>query len=49
MNGFLKPVNRLLANPVRFAGGALVLDAGYAPRLDVDAVSRCAMASASFH
>ena len=34
MNGFLKPVTRLLADPLRFADGALVLDAGYAPRLD---------------
>ncbi len=49
MNGFLKPVTRLLAEPLRFAGGALVLDAGYAPRLDADAVSRCAVATAAFH
>ena len=39
MNGFLKPVTRLLADPLRFADGALVLDAGYAPRLDPHAVS----------
>ena len=37
MNGFLKPVARLLADPLRFADGALVLDAGYAPRLDAAA------------
>jgi L-alanine-DL-glutamate epimerase-like enolase superfamily enzyme len=49
MNGFLKPVARLLAAPLRFAGGALVLDAGYAPRLDADAVSRCTVATAAFH
>lgn len=49
MNGFLKPVTRLLAEPLRFTGGALVLEAGYAPRLDADAVSRCATATAAFH
>lgn len=49
MNGFLKPVTRLLANPLPFADGALLLDAGYAPRLDADAVSRCAAATASLH
>ena len=49
MNGFLKPVTRLLADPLRFGDGALILDAGYAPRLDADAVSRCAVATAAFH
>jgi L-alanine-DL-glutamate epimerase-like enolase superfamily enzyme len=49
MNGFLKPVARLLANPLPFRDGALVLDAGYTPRLDPDAVSRCAVAAAAFH
>jgi L-alanine-DL-glutamate epimerase-like enolase superfamily enzyme len=49
MNGFLKPVTRLLAEPLRFAGGALVLDGGYAPRLDPDAVARCTVATAAFH
>ncbi len=49
MNGFLKPVTRLLADPLRFEDGALVLDAGYAPRLDADAISRCAVARAALH
>lgn len=49
MNGFLKPVARLLANPLRFENGALVLDAGYAPRLDPHAVSACTVARAAFH
>ena len=49
MNGFLKPVERLLANPVRFAEGALLLDAGYVPRLDAHAVSRWTVATAAFH
>jgi hypothetical protein len=49
MNGFLKPVSRLLAEPLRFANGAMVLAAGFVPRLDPDAVSRCAVATASFH
>ena len=49
MNGFLKPVTRLLANPLPFADGALLLGAGYTPRLDADAVSRCAVATAALH
>ena len=49
MNGFLKPVSRLLAQPLRFADGALVLEAGCAPRLDPQAVAACAVARAAFH
>jgi len=49
MNGFLKPVTRLLAEPLRFADGALVLDAGCAPRLEPDAVAACTVARAAFH
>ncbi len=49
MNGFLKPVTRLLANPLPFRDGAVLLEAGYTPRLDADAVSRCAVATAAFH
>jgi o-succinylbenzoate synthase len=49
MNGFLKPVTRLLANPVRFSDGALLLEAGYAPRLDRDAVAKCTVAEATLH
>ncbi len=49
MNGFLKPVAPLLQDPVRFEDGALVLAAGYAPRLDPQAVSRYAVARATYH
>jgi L-alanine-DL-glutamate epimerase-like enolase superfamily enzyme len=49
MNGFLKPAARLLAEPLRFADGAMALAAGYAPRLDPRAVAACAVASAAFH
>jgi len=49
MNGFLKPFERLLADPLRFADGALVLDAGWAPRLDPDALARCTVAQAQSH
>lgn len=49
MNGFLKPVTRLLVAPVPFVDGALVLEAGWAPRLDPRAVSLCTVARASFH
>lgn len=49
MNGFLKPTTRLLQNPLRFKDGALVLEPGYAPRLDPQAVARCTVATATFH
>jgi L-alanine-DL-glutamate epimerase-like enolase superfamily enzyme len=49
MNGFLKPVTRLLRNPLPFADGALILEAGYTPRLDPPAVSQCTVARATFH
>jgi len=49
MNGFLKPVAPLLAEPLRFEDGALVLEAGCTPRLDPQAVSACAVARAAFH
>jgi L-alanine-DL-glutamate epimerase-like enolase superfamily enzyme len=49
MNGFLKPRTRLLANPLRFDGGAMTLAPDYAPRLDARAVSRCTVATAAFH
>ena len=49
MNGFLKPVARVLAAPLRFEDGALALDACYAPRLDAHAVAACTVARAAFH
>lgn len=49
MNGFLKPVTRLLENPVQFKDGAVLLQPGYAPRLDPDAVARCTVTQAAFH
>jgi L-Ala-D/L-Glu epimerase len=49
MNGFLKPVDRLLAEPLQFADGALVLEAGATPRLDAEALSRCTVAKVAFH
>ncbi len=38
-NGFLKPKVRLLANPLQFAAGALVLPAGYSPVIDLDVLA----------
>ena len=49
MNGYLKPVNRLLGNPLPFQDGAVLLGAGYAPVLDARAVSACTVAQATFH
>jgi len=49
MNGFLKPVARVLAAPLRFEDGALALDACYAPRLDAHAVAERTVARAEFH
>jgi L-alanine-DL-glutamate epimerase-like enolase superfamily enzyme len=48
MNGFLKPVARLLATPLGFADGAIVLEAGYAPRLDHAALARWTVERAAF-
>jgi L-alanine-DL-glutamate epimerase-like enolase superfamily enzyme len=33
-NGFLKPKERLFANPLKFADGALQLEAGFVPEID---------------
>jgi L-alanine-DL-glutamate epimerase-like enolase superfamily enzyme len=49
MNGFLKPVTRLLAEPLAFADGAMVLAAGSPPRLEPQAVAACTVARADFH
>ena len=38
MNGFLKPKARLFSAPLRFADGALQLDAGFTPEIDRDAL-----------
>ncbi len=39
MNGFLKPTARLLADPLRFDHGAIVLEPGWVPRLEPAAVA----------
>jgi L-Ala-D/L-Glu epimerase len=41
MNGFLKPVAPLLANPLKFDRGAMVLEPGFRPALDSVALSNC--------
>jgi L-alanine-DL-glutamate epimerase-like enolase superfamily enzyme len=38
-NGFLKPADRLFANPLAFADGALRMEAGYTPEIDRDALA----------
>jgi L-alanine-DL-glutamate epimerase-like enolase superfamily enzyme len=38
-NGFLKPKIRLLAQPLRFDAGALVIAPGYVPQIDPDALA----------
>lgn len=48
MNGFLKPAARLLANPLRFERGAIVLEPGYRPQLDAAAVAQCTVESREF-
>lgn len=47
-NGFLKMRERLLANPPRFAEGAMHLPKGYEPRLDDGAVDRHSVARLDF-
>lgn len=48
MNGFLKPSSRLLKNPLKFDDGAIVLEPGWRPELDPDALARCLIARAEF-
>jgi L-Ala-D/L-Glu epimerase len=38
-NGFLKPMVRLFAEPLRFAAGELILPAGFRPLIDRDALA----------
>lgn len=46
MNGFLKPRERLLADPLAFANGAIELPARWRPRLDLARVERIALSRA---
>ena len=48
MNGFLKPVQRLLTQPLQFERGAIVLQPDYRPALDRDAVARFTEARESY-
>lgn len=48
MNGYLKQAVPLLANPPRFAGGAIELEPGYRPEPDRDAIARLARDSAQY-
>jgi L-alanine-DL-glutamate epimerase-like enolase superfamily enzyme len=43
MNGFLKPVATLLAKPLKFERGALILEPGFSPALDDDALAHCTL------
>ena len=47
-NGFLKPRDRLFANPLRFADGALHMEAGYRPEIDRDALAAHTIDTARF-
>ncbi|MEO7743202.1 MAG: enolase C-terminal domain-like protein [Usitatibacter sp.] len=44
MNGFLKPRERLLADPLVFRDGCIELPAGWRPRIDVSTLERLAIA-----
>ncbi len=48
MNGFLKPVARLLERPLRFERGAIVLEPGDRPSLDRNALVRYTVAREGF-
>ena len=39
MNGWLKPVHGIVANPLAVHDGCIVLPAGYRPELDADALA----------
>ena len=47
-NGFLKPSDRLFANPLRFEDGALHMQAGYVPELDRDKLMAYTIDTARF-
>jgi L-alanine-DL-glutamate epimerase-like enolase superfamily enzyme len=47
-NGFLKPSDRLFANPLRFEDGALHMEAGYTPDIDRDKLKRYTIDEAQF-
>ena len=46
MNGFLKPRERLLADELRFANGAIEIPAAWRPRLDLARLERLAISQA---
>lgn len=46
MNGFLKPRERLLADPLAFANGSIEIPARWRPRLDTTGMERAAIARA---
>lgn len=48
-NGFLKPREKLLTNPLPFENGAIVLPAGYQPQLDRQKLSRATAEEQVFH
>lgn len=45
-NGFLKPRRSIVARPLRFERGALVLEPGWLPQLDMEAVGALSLAAA---
>lgn len=47
-NGFLKPRDRLFANPLRFKDGALHMEAGYVPEIDRDKLKAYTIDEARF-
>jgi L-alanine-DL-glutamate epimerase-like enolase superfamily enzyme len=47
-NGFLKPRDRLFANPLQFRDGALHMEAGYLPEIDRDALAAHTIDTARF-
>ena len=47
-NGFLKPMDRLFAQPLQFVAGELVLPAGFAPVIDTEALAARETASERF-
>jgi L-alanine-DL-glutamate epimerase-like enolase superfamily enzyme len=48
MNGFLKPAQRLLTQPLEFDAGAIALTPDFMPVLNAEAVARCELARADF-
>jgi L-Ala-D/L-Glu epimerase len=48
MNGFIKPRDSILRRPLRIEKGAMILEPGWRPEIDIEALAAVTVATASF-